>query len=181
MLTIEHDSTGKGVSSWLGNSPTVANNHYAMTMQASFDRAVIDGAKIVGVTTTPPAESKPGTDSGLDDEVVTSNVPPKVPQTLQDKLPLSRDTKKADCENPAINWVCLASALGDLPLSYPASVPTEYGETGNKYNTAGQGTQHYTQVPLRFSGIDELTDCLQQLPADQLAELMQQLAGTPAA
>ena len=44
----------KDVTSWLGNSPTVANNHYAMVMQASFDRAVVDGAKIVGLTTTPP-------------------------------------------------------------------------------------------------------------------------------
>lgn len=30
----------KDVCSWRGNSPTVANKHYAMTMQASFDRAV---------------------------------------------------------------------------------------------------------------------------------------------
>lgn len=34
----------KDVVSWLGNSATVANRHYAMTMQASFDRAVADGA-----------------------------------------------------------------------------------------------------------------------------------------
>ncbi len=31
----------KDVTSWLGNSPAVANKHYAMTMQASFDRAVV--------------------------------------------------------------------------------------------------------------------------------------------
>lgn len=40
----------KDVASWLGNSPKVANDHYAMTMQASFDRAVVEGAKIAGVT-----------------------------------------------------------------------------------------------------------------------------------
>ena len=30
----------------------LANRHYAMTMQASFERAVLEGARIVGVTTT---------------------------------------------------------------------------------------------------------------------------------
>jgi hypothetical protein len=40
----------KDVTSWLGNSPEVANNHYAMTMHASFDRAITDGAKVLGVT-----------------------------------------------------------------------------------------------------------------------------------
>ncbi len=27
----------------------------------------------------------------------------------------ARDTKKADAENPENSWVCLASALNDLP------------------------------------------------------------------
>ena len=93
----------KDVASWLGNSPKVANDHYAMTMQASFDRAVVEGAKIAGVTGR-----------------VLSKVPPKVPQTLQDSTPLSQDTKKADAENPVGNWDCLASAVTVLPLSYPA-------------------------------------------------------------
>jgi integrase len=92
----------KDVTSWLGNSPNVANKHYAMTMQASFDRAVTDGAKIAGVTCG-----------------VLSKVPLKVPQTMQDNLPLSQDTKKVDAENPVDNWVCLASAIGVLPLSCP--------------------------------------------------------------
>lgn len=65
----------KDVTSWLGNSPDVANKHYAMTMQASFDRAVVDGAKIVGVTTVPPNGSKPTTND--DGEVVAGNAPQK--------------------------------------------------------------------------------------------------------
>ncbi|WP_147871992.1 tyrosine-type recombinase/integrase [Stieleria maiorica] len=93
----------KDVTSWLGNSPEVANKHYAMTMQASFDRAVAEGASIAGVTCGVPEK-----------------VPPKVPQTLQDKPPLNEDTKKADAKNPVNNWECLVSALADLPLSYPA-------------------------------------------------------------
>ena len=77
----------KDVTNWLGNSPDVANKHYAMTMQASFDRAVVDGAKIVGVTTVPPNGSKPTTND--DGEVVAENAPqvppPNPPQTVQAK------------------------------------------------------------------------------------------------
>ena len=40
----------KDVTSWLGNSPDIANKHYAMTMQASFDRAAAEGASIPGLT-----------------------------------------------------------------------------------------------------------------------------------
>lgn len=72
----------KDVTSWLGNSPEVANKHYAMVMQASFDRAITEGAKIIGVTCG-----------------VLSKVPQKVPQTLQDNPPLNQDTKKADAKN----------------------------------------------------------------------------------
>ncbi len=49
----------KDVTGWLGNSPTVANNHYAMPMQESFDRAVKDGAKIIGVTSGGQAKLTP--------------------------------------------------------------------------------------------------------------------------
>ena len=69
-----------------------------MVMQSSFDRAITEGAKITGVT---------------------CGVLSKVPQTLQDNLPLIRDAKKADAENPVNNWECLASALAVLPLSCP--------------------------------------------------------------
>jgi len=71
----------KDVTSWLGNSPDVANKHYAMTMQASFDRAVTDGAVIEGVTRK--------VESG-----VAKSLPPKLPRTLQDNPPLDEDTKK---------------------------------------------------------------------------------------
>ena len=92
----------KDVTSWLGNSPDVANKHYAMTMQASFDRAITDGAVIEGVT-----------------RKVESGVAKSLPRTLQDNPPLDEDTKKAEQENPENNWVCLQSALADLQLSYP--------------------------------------------------------------
>jgi len=58
-----------------------------MTMQASFDRAVADGAKIVGVTIVPPSGTKPATND--DGEVVAGNAPqetpPNPPQTVQAK------------------------------------------------------------------------------------------------
>jgi len=93
----------KDVTSWLGNSPAVANKHYAMTMQASFDRAVTDGARIAGVTAG----------------VVPNRLPHLLPLTLQDSGVLSGDTKKADAENPVNNWDCLASALSVCMYSYP--------------------------------------------------------------
>ncbi len=68
----------KDVTSWLGNSPTVANNHYAMTMQASFNRATEYGAKIDGVTAG-----------------VSSKVPQKVPHTLQEKAGQRETGRKA--------------------------------------------------------------------------------------
>ena len=46
---------------------------------------------------------------------VLSNVPPKIPQTLQENRPLDADTKKADAENPLNSWVCLASAISAGP------------------------------------------------------------------
>lgn len=39
----------KDVTSWLGNSPKVAHEHYAMTMQSSSDRATKEGANLPGV------------------------------------------------------------------------------------------------------------------------------------
>lgn len=84
----------KDVSSWLGNSPDIANKHYAMTMQTSFDRAIIEGAKIVGVTT----------------EVASKKTPPNPPQTLQDNGVAIEDKKIAITKNPANNWKCLVMA-----------------------------------------------------------------------
>ncbi len=107
----------KDVTSWLGNSPDVANKHYAMTMQASFDGAVVDGAVIEGVTRKPSQVTQSR-------GILESEVPPKVPRTSQDNPPLSKDTKKADAENPVNSRVCLASAIAVLPLSYPARART---------------------------------------------------------
>lgn len=111
----------KDVTSWLGNSPDVANKHYAMTMQASFDRAVADGAKIVGVTIVPPSGTKPATND--DGEVVAGNAPqetpPNPPQTVQAKGRNPETKKKPMIENPTNNWVCLASACSDLLTKLP--------------------------------------------------------------
>ena len=38
------------VTSWIGNSIRVAQSHYLMAMQSSFQRAIAEGAKIQGVT-----------------------------------------------------------------------------------------------------------------------------------
>jgi integrase len=129
----------KDVTSWLGNSPEVANKHYAMTMQASFDRAIEEGAKIVGVTTAPPkgqttaaSATEPANDDLTDDlEVVDSKTPPNPPPTVQDKDRQSTPTKKADAKKPLNNWVCLASAIGDLATQLPrqdSHYRLKYGE-----------------------------------------------------
>lgn len=111
----------KDVTSWLGNSPDVANKHYAMTMQASFDRAVIDGAKVVGVTTAPPLAERESTRSS---DAVDSKTPPNPPPTVQDNGGNSATRKKPIEENPVNDWECLQSALADLPISYPARTLT---------------------------------------------------------
>ena len=99
----------------------VANKHYAMTMQASFDRGVVDGAKIVGVTTAPPDAPKLTTND--DGEVVAENAPQKTPlnplPTVQAKGRNPETQKKPMREKPANNWACLASALGDLVTKLP--------------------------------------------------------------
>ena len=90
-------------------------------MQASFDRAVVDGAKIVGVTTVPLNGSKPTTND--DEEVVAENAqqktPPNPPQTVQAKGRNPETKKKPMIENPTNNWVCLASAYRDLVTKLP--------------------------------------------------------------
>jgi len=88
----------KDVTSWLGNSPQVAHRHYAMTMQASFDQAVLRGAAIPGVT---------------------SKVPQNIPQSAQDKGRISETEETDESQNPENNWVCLVQSLADLPLSCP--------------------------------------------------------------
>ncbi|EMI55831.1 tyrosine-type recombinase/integrase [Rhodopirellula sallentina] len=111
----------KDVTSWLGNSPDVANKHYAMTMQASFDRAVVDGAKIIGVTTASPAAPKSMADDNA--EVVAEKTPQKAPRnpppTVQAKGRNPETQKKPIRENPVNDWVCLASALGGIATKLP--------------------------------------------------------------
>jgi integrase len=98
----------KDVTSWLGNSPAVAQKHYAMTTQASFDRATANGAQLVGITAGVPITS----------------APLKVPRTSADMARNPPLTKTADSENPVNCWDCLQSAVAGLPLSYPARTRT---------------------------------------------------------
>lgn len=147
----------KDVTSWLGNSPDVANKHYAMTMQESFDRAITDGAVIAGVTRK--------ADSG-----VANLLPPKLPRTLQDNPPLDEDTKKAIAKNPGNNWENLAMALGDLPLSYPAWVSPALENTGRNENgikTTPETTPHHAVVFAEY--------VQRHLSSEQLAELIRAL------
>lgn len=98
----------KDVTSWLGNSPAVAQRHYAMTTQASFDRATAEGAQLLGVA------------AGVPQPIA----PLKVPQTSADMAGNQPLTKTAAAENPVNSWVCLASAVADLPFSNPARTRT---------------------------------------------------------
>lgn len=108
----------KDVTSWLGNSPDIANKHYAMTMQASFDRAVADGAKIVGVTTK--ATTKLELSAGRSLSAEGRKAPRNPPPALQANGGHPETQEKPIEETPVNNWVCLQSAIADLPLSYPA-------------------------------------------------------------
>ena len=82
----------KDVTSWLGNSPAVAQKHYAMVTQASFERAAADGAKLVGITSGVPAEK----------------VPPKVPQTSADMVGNPPLTKTLEIAGFVFNRLLLA-------------------------------------------------------------------------
>ena len=87
----------KVVCQWFGNSPKVAEKHYLMIKREEAERAV-------EICTASELEKTP------------LNPPP----TVQDKGGNSGTQKKPPLENPANSWVCLVTALGDLPLSYPA-------------------------------------------------------------
>ena len=101
----------KDVCSWLGNSPDVANKHYAMTMQASFNRAVQAGAKITGVTAA-----------------LGPKTPQIPPQTLQESTDTLQDNSDASSQNPVNNWSYLAKSLNDLTSVPPVGLePTTHG------------------------------------------------------
>ena len=84
-------------------------------MQASFDRAVIDGAKIVRVTTTPPKPDAPKAEPVDDAEVVTEAAPLKTPlnppQTVQAKGRNPETQKKPMIEKPEITGFVLHRLL----------------------------------------------------------------------
>jgi len=60
-------------------------------------------------------------------KVVDSKTPPNPPPTVQDNGGNTGTTKKPSEGNPVNDWVCL-HRVWLLPLSYPASVSTEYRE-----------------------------------------------------
>lgn len=81
-----------------------------MTMQASFNRAIAEDAKIAGLT---------------------SIVPLNVPQTPQHRGGQAATEKSADSENAANSWYCLAKSLADLPLSCPTRTSPTAENTGD--------------------------------------------------
>ncbi|WP_184305483.1 hypothetical protein [Aporhodopirellula rubra] len=100
-----------------------------MTMQTSFDRAVIEGVKMPSAATATVAEPKSASHHVMDDEEKAAELEPqKTPQnpppTVQDNGRHSGPKKKADSEKPVNNWVCLASALNVLPLDAPTRTRT---------------------------------------------------------
>ncbi|MCA9190600.1 MAG: site-specific integrase [Planctomycetales bacterium] len=92
----------KDVTSWLGNSPSVATKHYAMATQESFIRATQDGANLPGITCGVDSKSTPKSTphiAGIDEKW--------------------QDTKKAIVKNPREIWHFLAMALADSQPSTP--------------------------------------------------------------
>jgi integrase len=143
----------KDVTTWLGNSPVVAAKHYAMTTQASFDRATADGAQLVGITAGVP----------------TGKVPLKVPPTSADMAGNAPLKKKPIEENPVNCWVCLQSAITDLPLSSP-------GRTSPTAENTGFSEQDQISTPESTPQARLLADCIRQhLPPDQMQTLLAEL------
>lgn len=154
----------KDVTSWLGNSPSIANRHYLMAMQSSFDRAVIEGAKLAGVTSG----------SGVP-KSAPQKTPHKVPQTLTDKggnsetrnKPASSESEKTQ-EN---SWICLVSALAGLPLRVP---PVGQQLTKENIGQTGAGLESTTQSTTPAAMV---AACMSQhLDQQLLHELLQELA-----
>jgi integrase len=109
----------KDVTSWLGNSPEVANNHYAMTMQASFERAITDGAKVLGVTAGTAKSRTANNAASVADEGV-EKTPLNPPPTVQEMAGKGETPKSSDSEKHENIWQCLAKSLHDVAISYPA-------------------------------------------------------------
>jgi integrase len=97
----------KDVSGWLGNSPAVVFKHYAMPMQASFDKAVQHGAKLPGLT----AETEP--------KKVPPKVPHNIPQTASDNPSHTRTQKPVTMKTTENGPVCLLSSLPVLLSQHP--------------------------------------------------------------
>lgn len=143
----------KDVTSWLGNSPAVAQKHYAMVTQAAFDRATTEGAKVAGVTAGVPAPS----------------APLKVPPTSADMAGYPPLKKTADEENPVNCWVCLQSAIADLPFSSP-------GRTSLTAENACSFELYQNSTPESTPQAVLLANCIRQhLPPAALEQLLAEL------
>ena len=87
---------------------------------------------------------------------------------------MGEDTKKADTKNPVNHWECLASALADLPLSYPARVSPTAENTGRN-ETAAATTPKTTPNPATM-----FVQCIRaHLTDDQILELIDRLSQSP--
>jgi integrase len=109
----------KDVTTWLGNSPEVAAKHYAMPMQQSFQRAVVEGAKLDGLLGG-AAGTMPQTAAG----VLPKKVPLKVPQTFAETAGKRQPTKTAGTQNPAFGCGFLLPAVGVTLYSCPTRTRT---------------------------------------------------------
>jgi hypothetical protein len=79
--------------------------------------------------------------------------------------------KKPIEENPVNNWECLASALADLPLSYPARVSPAAKNTGRNETAAATTPKTTPNSATMFA------ECMRtHLIDEQIHELIERLS-----
>ncbi len=103
----------KDVTSWLGNSPEIANKHYAMDHAGVVDRARREGAKIPGITSTSD-RAVPAETPGETNEIDSEKTPLKTPQTVQESGRHEQTEKSSDRENIGKVAVCPTMSLADF-------------------------------------------------------------------
>ena len=143
----------KDVTSWLGNSPTVAGKHYLMTQEESFARAIEEGAAITGITV------------GVD----RRNPHQNPHHTLHDRASQENTRVSSNAENTGFDASGVLAALSDILQGYPVRTRSVPQNTG-KADHADQSTPQSTPDRERF--IDELgsviTDGLSPSELEQL-------------
>jgi hypothetical protein len=143
----------------------VAAKHYAMPMQQSFQRAVVEGAKLDGLLGG-AAGTMPQTAAG----VLPKKVPLKVPQTFAETAGKRQPTKTAGTQNPAFGWGFLLPAVGVTLYSCPTRTAPSKENTGRK-RTAPKSTPESTPQPVELFA-DAICHHLTQDEMQQLAHLL---------